>query len=81
VTFFWIALLFDHLFASKKFKKFSKDCAKALPESKQSFSVNQHLYLLKFVYGKNNELDPRVMPSTKKLKKADKKSKNSAKPE
>jgi hypothetical protein len=43
--------------------------------------VNQHLYLLKFVYGKNNELDPRVMPSTKKLKKADKKSKNSAKPE
>jgi hypothetical protein len=39
---FWIALLFDHLFASKKFK----NCATALPESKQSFSMNQHLYLL-----------------------------------
>jgi hypothetical protein len=31
VTFFLIALIFDHLFASKEFKKFSKDCAKTLP--------------------------------------------------
>jgi hypothetical protein len=36
--------------------------------------VNQHFYLMKFVYGKKNELDHRVMPSTKK-------SKNSTKPE
>jgi hypothetical protein len=36
---------------------------------------------LKFVYGNKNELDPRVMPSTKKLKKTGKKLLSSAKPE
>jgi hypothetical protein len=40
-----------------------------MQESKQSFSVNQHFYLLEICLWQKNELDPRVMPSTKKLKK------------
>jgi hypothetical protein len=62
VTFFWIALLFDPLFASKEFKKFSKDCAKTLPESK-------HYCLVSLMWMKigSNDITAQVPGVSKKL--------------